>query len=140
LDAATGKKYLDELEELTNNIRDMFEKQAAAAEVCSIFIRTLYFVLICAQQPWDQEHFENLLAKFIVATDQPFSAVDGKEFRELLQYTHHPAKRKLKIPHATAVKVCIMDLGEEIVDRLKKTFVVGIHCHLCFMIRNSFPG
>jgi hypothetical protein len=42
LDAAMGKKYLDELEELTNNICDMFEKQAAAAEVRSMFTRAVF--------------------------------------------------------------------------------------------------
>jgi hypothetical protein len=75
--------------------------------------------------PWDQQHFEDLLAKWIAATDQPFTTVDGPEFRALLQYTHHPAKKTLKIPHATAVRSHIMELGEEIIDGLKQTFGVG---------------
>jgi hypothetical protein len=37
-----GKKYLDELEKLTNNICDMFEKQAAAAEMRSMFTCTVF--------------------------------------------------------------------------------------------------
>jgi hypothetical protein len=43
LDAAMGNKYLDELEELTNNIYDMFEKQAAATEVRSMFTCTVFY-------------------------------------------------------------------------------------------------
>jgi hypothetical protein len=58
--------------------------------------------------------------------------VDGKEFRELRQYMHHPAKKQLKIPRATAVKSRIMDLGEEIVDGLKQTFAVSIVHYFLF--------
>ncbi|KAJ7932220.1 hypothetical protein B0H13DRAFT_1520766, partial [Mycena leptocephala] len=73
-------EYLQSLESISSNIREMFQKQAAASE-----------------EPWDQEHFEELLAKWVAACDQPFSAVDDVEFRELLQYTHHPARKPLKI-------------------------------------------
>ncbi|KAJ7488756.1 hypothetical protein B0H11DRAFT_1912906 [Mycena galericulata] len=67
-------EYLEQLDSISNNIKEMFEKQAAASE-----------------EPWNQQHFEDLLAKWVAACDQPFSAVDALEFRELLQYTHHPA-------------------------------------------------
>jgi hypothetical protein len=53
--------------------------------------------------PWDQEKFKDLLAKWIIATDQPFYTVDEPEFYKLLEYTHHPSL-ELKIPHHDAVK------------------------------------
>jgi hypothetical protein len=40
-----------------------------------------------SQEPWDQEHFEDLLAKWIAACDQPFTIVSEPEFRALLEYT-----------------------------------------------------
>ncbi|KAJ7886264.1 hypothetical protein B0H13DRAFT_2342908 [Mycena leptocephala] len=43
-------EYLEKLGAISNNIKNMFEKQAAAAN-----------------EPWDQEHFENLLAKWVAA-------------------------------------------------------------------------
>jgi hypothetical protein len=58
--------------------------------------------------------------------------INGKEFYELLQYIYYPAKKQLKIPCATAVKVCIMDLGEEIVNGLKQTFAVSIVHYFLF--------
>ncbi|KAJ6539852.1 hypothetical protein DFH09DRAFT_861793, partial [Mycena vulgaris] len=41
------------------------------------------------KEPWNQSHFEDLLAKWIAATDQPFSVVEEPEFKALLQYVHH---------------------------------------------------
>ncbi|KAJ7927159.1 hypothetical protein B0H13DRAFT_1521676, partial [Mycena leptocephala] len=61
-------KYLERLDSISNNIQDMFAKQALVSEV-----------------PWNQEKFEDLLAKWVAACDQPFTAVDAVEFRELLQ-------------------------------------------------------
>jgi hypothetical protein len=52
---------------------------------------------------WDQEKFEDLLAKWIVTTDQLFSTVDKPEFCKLLVYTHHPSP-DLKILYCDAVK------------------------------------
>jgi hypothetical protein len=53
--------------------------------------------------PWDQEKFEDLLAKWIVTTDQPFDTVDHSEVCELMTYAHHPSPSQ-KIPHHGAIK------------------------------------
>ncbi|KAF7372351.1 Transposase-like protein [Mycena venus] len=98
-------EYLAQLDSISNDIKEMFEKQAAASD-----------------EPWDQEHFKNLLAKWVAACDQPFSAVDAVEFRELLQYTHHPTRKALKIPHAKSIKVRIDKMGEEMVASLSEMF------------------
>ncbi|KAJ7215269.1 hypothetical protein C8J57DRAFT_1255549 [Mycena rebaudengoi] len=66
-------QYLEKLDAISNNIKEIFEKQAAAAN-----------------EPWNQEDFEELLAKWVAACAQPFSAVDYIKFCELLKYTHHP--------------------------------------------------
>jgi len=39
--------------------------------------------------PWDQDHFEELLAKWIITMDQPFYTVEEPEFQELLMYMYH---------------------------------------------------
>ncbi|KAN0131304.1 Ribonuclease H-like domain containing protein [Lactarius tabidus] len=88
IEVASGKKLLDpasdflsKLESANENIRRAFDKQVEAAT-----------------SPWDQEKFEYLLAKWVVATDQPFDTVDQPEFRDLMTYAHHPLP-SLKIPH-----------------------------------------
>ncbi|KAJ7794704.1 hypothetical protein B0H14DRAFT_3159008 [Mycena olivaceomarginata] len=95
-------EYLQSLDVISNNIKDMFEKQAAAS-----------------QEPWDQEHFEHLLARWVATCDQPFSAVDDEEFRELLKYNPPPCqKSRLKIPHAQAIRTRIDKMGEEMIAAL----------------------
>ncbi|KAF9541336.1 hypothetical protein CPC08DRAFT_770631 [Agrocybe pediades] len=90
LDAARAKTlrssstWFDNLELASQNLKEAFEQQANAAA-----------------GPWDQAKFEDLLAKWIVACDQPFDEVDKQEFRDLLFYIHHPAS-SLNIPHRDA--------------------------------------
>lgn len=76
------------------------------------------------QGPWDQETFEDLLAKWIIATDQPFHTVDEPEFRKLLAYTHH-CSPELMIPHWNAVRRRVMKMGEDSVESTKELFMVG---------------
>ena len=64
-----------------------------------------------------------MLAKWIVATDQPFSTVDEPEFRDLLMYTHHPSPN-LHIPHRDAIKRRIMKMGEDTIEATKEMFKV----------------
>lgn len=78
------------------------------------------------QVPWSQEHFEELLAKWVAACDQPFMAVTRDEFRELLQYTHHHSPMPLKIPSGDSVKLRIEKMNKEMVEGLKKIFKVRI--------------
>ncbi len=78
---------------------------------------------ILTKGPWDQERFEDLLVKWIVATDQPFHTVDEPEFRKLMTYAHHPSP-ELKIPHRNAVKRRVMKMGEDTVRATKESFAV----------------
>jgi hypothetical protein len=63
------------------------------------------------------------LARWIIATDQPFYTVDEPEFRELLKYTHHPSPT-LKIPHRDAVKRRIMKMGDDTIQATREMFSV----------------
>jgi hypothetical protein len=65
-----------------------------------------------------------MLAKWIVATDQPFSVVDDPELRDLLSYTHHPSPT-LKIPHRDAIKRRIMRMCDDTISATKQMFEVS---------------
>jgi hypothetical protein len=58
----------------------------------------------------------------MVACDQPFSEVDQPEFQKLLEYTHMCPS--LKIPHHQPIKQCIMKMGEDTVNDVKKMIAV----------------
>jgi hypothetical protein len=73
--------------------------------------------------PWDQAKFKDLLAKWIVATNQPFYTVDEPEFHELLAYTHHPLP-ELKIPHHDAVRRKVIKMREDSIEATKEMFAV----------------
>jgi hypothetical protein len=81
--------------------------------------------------PWEQDKFEEMLAKWVVATDQPFYAVDDPEFRDLLMYTHHPSPN-LKIPHRDAIKRRVMKMGEDTIEATKEMFLVCKHLPLSY--------
>jgi len=55
------------------------------------------------QEVWYQEKFEQLIAEWVVACNQPFEEVDKPEFWDMLAYAHHPSP-SLKIPHQDAIK------------------------------------
>jgi len=76
------------------------------------------------ERNWDQEEFEKLLARWIVACDQPFDEVDKLEFRSLLEYTH--LRPSLHIPHRGAMRTRIMKMGEDTVDGIKKMIDVSV--------------
>ncbi|KAJ8515669.1 hypothetical protein ONZ45_g6946 [Pleurotus djamor] len=105
LDAETAATYVSSLEQASENIVAAFNRQATQAK-----------------GPWDQDKFEELLAKWIIACDQPFDEVDKPEFRQLLEYTHHPSPNPLHVPHRTAVRNRVMKMGEETVRNIKKMF------------------
>lgn len=105
LDPAAMAEWLCKYEETSTTIQYAFRKQLEAAAV-----------------PWDQSKFEELLTKWIVATDQPFYTVDDPEFREFVTYTHHPGT--LRVPHRDAIKRRVMKMGEETRDDIKQMFRV----------------
>ncbi|KAJ7893881.1 hypothetical protein B0H14DRAFT_2559509 [Mycena olivaceomarginata] len=100
-------EYVAEVKDINQNIKAMFEKQADDARV-----------------PWDQEHFEDLVAKWVAACDQPFTAVITDEFREMLEYTHHHSPKPLNIPSDESVKKRITRMSQEMVDGLKQIFKI----------------
>ena len=77
------------------------------------------------QGPWDQNRFEELLTKWIIATDQSFDTVDNPEFRELMSYIHHLAPA-IHIPGRHAIRRRAMKMGEDGIEATKKMFAV---CH-----------
>ncbi|KAJ6606841.1 hypothetical protein B0H10DRAFT_1956747 [Mycena sp. CBHHK59/15] len=92
---------------ISQNIKVMLEKQAADAELS-----------------WDQAHFEHLVAKWVVACNQPFTAVNQGEFREMLQYVHHHSPKPLQIPSDDSVKAHIEKMAKEMVEGLKAIFKI----------------
>ncbi|KAJ7871867.1 hypothetical protein B0H14DRAFT_3131744 [Mycena olivaceomarginata] len=77
---------------------------------------------LSGQEPWDQEHFERLLGKFIVAMDQLFTLVQEPEFGELLQYMHKHTGRVPEILKEKSVKGKIMKIGNELENELTAMF------------------
>ena len=107
LGPAAMSDFLGNYETTTTTIQAAFKKQLDAAAGA-----------------WDQDRFEDLLAKWIVATDQSFYTVDDPEFREFLIYAHHPSP-SLKIPHRDAVKRRILKMGEDTVAATRQMFKVS---------------
>ncbi|KAJ8581379.1 hypothetical protein M405DRAFT_751882, partial [Rhizopogon salebrosus TDB-379] len=86
LDPALAAEYLLKLERALSTIADAFSHQNQRA----------------TEANWDQDTFEQLLAEWMVACDQPFEEVDRLEFCHLLEYTH--LRQSLHIPHRQSMK------------------------------------
>ncbi|KIK34025.1 hypothetical protein CY34DRAFT_18001 [Suillus luteus UH-Slu-Lm8-n1] len=71
LNLDTAAAYLTQLEQASANLVDAFNKQVNKAF-----------------GNWNQEKFEDLLAKWLVACDQPFEEVEKPEFKAFVEYTH----------------------------------------------------
>ncbi|KAF7346964.1 Transposase-like protein [Mycena venus] len=98
-------EYVQEGKKISNDIKAMFEKQAAEKQI-----------------PWNQDHFEGLVAKWVAACDQPFIAVNKPEFCEMLQYVHHHSPKPLQIPGDDKVRSLIEKMSDDMVTSLKKIF------------------
>ena len=84
---------------------------------------TFYSLLFFSQkQNWDQEKFEQLLADWIIACDWPFDDVEKPEFQYLLKYTH--LWLFLWIPHHRTIKKCVMQMGKDTIEGVKKMIEV----------------
>ncbi|KAJ7925747.1 hypothetical protein B0H13DRAFT_2567838 [Mycena leptocephala] len=105
-------EYVAEVKDINQNLKAMFENRR----------RMLGFVIHVILVPWDQEHFEDLVAKWVAACDHPFTAVITDEFREMLEYTHHHSPKSLNIPSDESVKKRITRMSQEMVDGLKQIF------------------
>ena len=102
-------EWLGKYEKASFTIQNVFKKQLEAAA-----------------GPWDQEKFEDMLAKWIVVTDQPFYTVDDPEFCDFVMYTHHSAM--LHIPHHNTIKKHVMKMGKDLCNVVKHMIQV------CFLI------
>ncbi|KIL55008.1 hypothetical protein M378DRAFT_201131 [Amanita muscaria Koide BX008] len=113
LDTSAAGAYVSKLERASSNIMEALQRQAARATLLAQKNLKGEFV---------QDDFENLLAEWIVACDQPFDEVDKQPFRKLLVYTHRPSAKPLRIPHRTSIRARIMKMGEDTVGNVKKMF------------------
>ncbi len=84
----------------------------------SVYLFTVF------KEPWSQEKFEDLLTKWIIASDQPFDEVENPELSELLNYVNRSAS-PLKIPSRFTVKRRIMKMGAEGIQYMKDLFAVN---------------
>ena len=75
------------------------------------------------QGSWDQDKFEQLLTKWVVACDQPFDEVEKPEFVNLMEYTHCAGDSFNLLKH-NAIKCCIIKLGDEMIDGICEMFLV----------------
>ncbi|KAF5345060.1 hypothetical protein D9758_010453 [Tetrapyrgos nigripes] len=114
INVAAGRKPFDdkfaaaleeEIDSHQETIKEAFTKQRAAA-----------------LEPWNQERFEELLVKWLVASNQPFSEVEQVEFIELLQYVHHSGG-KLHIPKKDAIQRRVLKLGEATIEEIRDIFL-----------------
>jgi len=121
LNPRQAKIYFKNLEIASKNICLALEKQVSDAAVRLFFscCQNLFLFLSMVQEVWDQENFEQLIAEWVVACDQPFEEVDKPEFLDMLAYTHHSSP-SLKIPHQDAIKCQIMRMGEDSVELMKE--------------------
>ena len=84
----------------------------------SVYLFTVF------KEPWSQEKFENLLTKWIIASDQPFDEVENPKLSELLNYVNRSAS-PLKIPSHFTVKRHVMKMGAEGIQYMKDLFAVN---------------
>ncbi|KAJ7862277.1 hypothetical protein B0H14DRAFT_3614052 [Mycena olivaceomarginata] len=103
-------EYKNAADQIPGNVKELLEKQQAASKV-----------------PWDEEHFNDLVAKWVATCNQPFAAVNKPEFREMLQYAAlHPADKPIVIPKREAVKARIHAMEKEMVEELSAIFLQDI--------------
>ncbi|KAF5374248.1 hypothetical protein D9758_004531 [Tetrapyrgos nigripes] len=96
-----------EIEQCQETIKESFSQQQAAAQVRAM----------------GSGQFKDLLVKWIVACDQPFSEVEQQEFIDLMQYVHHSGGA-LHIPKKDAVCCKVLKLGKKTMKEMKEMFLV----------------
>ncbi|KAG6855584.1 hypothetical protein H0H87_000575 [Tephrocybe sp. NHM501043] len=103
LDSHTTTKFVAKLKKYTKNIEESFQRQQEAVK-----------------EPWDQAKFEDLLMRWIVASDKTFDEVETLEFQDLLNYVHHSLP--LNIPGHNMIKRRVMSMGDDVIEETKKMF------------------
>jgi hypothetical protein len=79
---------------------------------------------VIVQEPFNYEQWVELLVKWIVASDAPFTEVEVPEFIELLQYTHQGSDT-LHIPSSWTVKQRALKMSKTTMDEIKQLFEVS---------------
>jgi hypothetical protein len=82
------------------------------------------YLFTVIKEPWSQEKFEDLLTKWIIASDQPFDEVENPELSKLLNYVNRSTS-PLKIPSCFTVKCRVMMMGAEGIQYIKDLFAVN---------------
>jgi hypothetical protein len=82
------------------------------------------YLFTVIKEPWSQEKFEDLLTKWIIASDQPFDEVENPKLSELLNYVNWSTS-PLKIPSHFIVKRHVMKMGAEGIQYMKDLFAVN---------------
>ncbi len=129
---ASGKIKLSlaKLAELTQHhkahqksLENAFMQQQEKAGVSGFFLMWLSSFHHCIQECWNQEKFEELLTKWIIASDQPFKEVEKPELVDLLNYVHRSLS-SLKIPSRFTVKRHVIKMGAEGIQKMTELFAV----------------
>jgi len=85
-------------------------------------------LIILPGKAFDTETFKRYVTEWGVACDQPFEEVERPEFCCLLEYMHIGSK-PLDIPHQNALKNCIMMIGKDTVEGIKRWSRYKCHPH-----------
>lgn len=78
---------------------------------------------------FDYQKWVDLLVRYIVVSNVPFTEVEVPEFVELLEYTHHGVS-KLAIPGSKVIKQQVLKLSDATVQELKELFWVCLNLNL----------
>ena len=62
--------------------------------------------------------------EWVIACDQPFEEVQRPEFITMMNYTHHVVGTGLKISKRDGIKQCLMKMGDNTIDDVRKMFSV----------------
>jgi hypothetical protein len=88
-----------------------------------IMISPALYILTTIQAPFKRSTWVDLLVKYLVVSNLPFSEVEVPEFRDLINYTYR-GEKPLEIPGAWAIKRRVLKLSEDTVSDLKSLFEV----------------
>ncbi|KAJ7792056.1 hypothetical protein B0H14DRAFT_2624400 [Mycena olivaceomarginata] len=90
-------------------------KRLQDAGICDLLPDAIRSSHLSGQELWDQDHFERLLEKFIVAMDQPFTLVEELSLGSYFNIV-------LEIPKEKSVKGKIMKMGDKLEKELTAMF------------------
>jgi hypothetical protein len=129
---ASGKKlfnnllqadYLKIIEANTTGIKEVFEKQRAKSTVHHFFGYTVLLTIFHCLGTLGPRKFKQLLIKWMVTCDQPFTEVENPEFIVAMSYGR--TYSKFTLPKKDGVCRQGMKLGEEVVKETKAMFSVS---------------